>query len=440
MRVLNKEVAKHIGKTVTIQGWLHKKRLLGGLTFINVRDRSGLVQVVIHNKEESEKLRGMQIGTVLTITGEVKKEERATNGAEIHDPTVEVIIPVTEEPPIEIDKPISHKSDNLDTLLDHRPLTLRNLQEQAIFKVQAKVLEAFRGYFKGHDFTEMNSPKLLAEATEGGAEVFKLDYFGKTATLAQSAQFYKQIMVGVFERVFETNPTFRAEPSATTRHMTEYITIDAEMGFIEFEDLMNFAGGALLAVVGAVKQDCPDALKYWNVPDFVLPTKPQDIPRITIEEIHQKFLKATKEDHTGEDDLAPAEERWVCEWAKKQMNSEAVLVTGWPSKSKTFKFYHRANEENPEIADRADLLFRGVEIATLSMREHRYDRLIKQLKSMGGDPKSPGYQALLSVYKYGMPAHGGFGWGLERTVEKILNLNSVKEATLFPRDINRLAP
>lgn len=440
MRVLNKEVAKHIGKPVTVQGWLHKKRLLGGLTFINVRDRSGLVQVVIHDKAESEKLRGLQIGTVLTVTGQAKKEDRAPGGAEIHDPKLEIIIPVTDEPPIEIDKPLSHKSENLDTLLDNRPLTLRNLQEQSIFKVQAKVLEAFRAYFKENDFTEMNSPKLLAEATEGGAEVFRLDYFGKTATLAQSAQFYKQIMVGVFERVFETNPTYRAEPSATTRHMTEYITVDAEIGFIEFEDLLNLAGGALLYLVEAVQRDCPEALKMWNVPPFVLPAKAEDIPRLTIHEIHEKFLKATKEDHTGEDDLAPGEERWICEWAKKEKGSEAVLVVGWPSKSKTFKFYHRANEDNPEIADRADLLFRGLEITTLSMREHRYDRLIKQLKSMGGDPDSPGFQPLLSVYRYGMPPHGGWGWGLERTVEKLLNLNNIKEATLFPRDINRLSP
>jgi len=439
-RTLSSDVARQSGKTVMVQGWLHKKRLLGGLTFIVVRDRSGLVQAVVKDDKEIEKLRGLQNGTVLTVTGSVKKEPRAPSGAEIHDPKLEVMSAVTDEPPIEVDKPLSHRSENLDTLFDNRPLALRSVQERAIFKVQAKVLEAFRTYFAQNDFTEMNSPKLLAEPTEGGAEVFKLDYFGKTATLAQSAQFYKQMMVGVFERVFETNPTYRAEPSATTRHMTEYITIDVEMGFIEFEELLNFAGGALLSVVGAIQKDCVNELKMWNVPELVLPKKPEDIPRLTIHDIHEKFLKATKEDHTGEDDLAPAEERWVCDWAKKEKGSEAVLVVGWPSKSKTFKFYHRANEKDPEIADRADLLFRGVEIATLSMREHRYGRLIKQLKSMGGDPKNPGYAPLLSVYKYGMPPHGGWGWGLERTVEKIMNLDNIKEATLFPRDINRLAP
>ena len=440
MRILSSEIKDQVGKTVHIEGWLHKKRLLGGLTFINVRDRRGLVQVVIKDKDQVEKLRGLQIGTVLSVDGQVVEEPRAPCGAELHDAKLTVLVPVIDEPPIEIDKPLSHKPDNLDTLLDNRPIGLRNLQETAIFRVQAKVLEAFRSFFAAQNFTEINTPKLLAEATEGGAEVFKLDYFGKTATLAQSAQFYKQIMVGVFERVFETNPTFRAEPSATTRHMTEYITIDAEIGFIDFEELLNLAGQCLLEIVKTVQQDCADELKMWNVQSFTLPEDPEQIPRLTIHEIHQQFLEATKEDHTGEDDLAPAEERWVCEWAKKEKNSEAVFVTGWPTKSKTFKFYHRVNAQNPEIADRADLLFRGVEIATLSMRENRYDKLIEQLKAMGGNPDSPGYAPLLSVYRHGMPPHGGWGWGLERTVEKILNLHSVKEATLFPRDINRLTP
>jgi nondiscriminating aspartyl-tRNA synthetase len=440
MRVLSSQIKSHVGKTATVRGWLHKKRKLGGLNFINIRDRQGLIQVLVESEAEMEKLRGLQVGAVLSVEGKVLEDERAPNGAEIHEPKLTIEVPVTDEPPIEIDKPLDHKSENLDTLFEHRPIGLRNLREQAIFKVQAKTLEAFRTYFKQNDFVEINTPKLLAEATEGGAEVFKLDYFGKTATLAQSAQFYKQIMVGVFERVFEINPTYRAEPSSTTRHMTEYITIDAEMGFTNFEDLMNFTGGALLSIVDKVKSDCAQELKTWNVSDFVLPQKASDIPRITIHEVHEQFHKQTKEDHRKEDDLAPSEEKWVCEWAKKKYGSEAVFVTGWSAKSKTFKFYHKANDKQPDIADRADLLFRGVEITTLSMREHRLEHLIKQLKNMGGDPNHPGYAYLLSAYRYGMPPHGGFGWGLERTVEKILNLKNVKEATLFPRDINRLSP
>ena len=231
-RTLSSEVKKHIGKQITITGWLHKKRLMGGLTFINVRDRQGLIQVLVEDKNEVEKLRGMQIGTVLSITGNVVEDERAPGGAELHEPTLEVISPVTDEPVIEIDKPLGHKPDNLDTLFENRPIGLRNLQERAVFQIQSLLCQSIRNYFYEHDFTEMHTPKLLAEATEGGAEVFTLDYFGKTATLAQSPQFYKQMMVGVFERVFEIAPVFRAELSATTRHMSEYTSIDGEMALL----------------------------------------------------------------------------------------------------------------------------------------------------------------------------------------------------------------
>ncbi len=188
---------------------------------------------------------------MLSITGQVEKEERAPGGVEIHEPKLEVLVPVTTEPPIEIDKPLSHRPENLDTLFDYRPLTCVTCARAAIFRVQAKTTAAFRTFFAENDFVEINSPKLLAEATEGGAETFKVEHFGKTATLAQSAQFYKQMMVGVYERVFEINPTYRAEPSATTRHMTEYITVDAEVGFIEFDDLLELAGSCLLRVIGA---------------------------------------------------------------------------------------------------------------------------------------------------------------------------------------------
>jgi nondiscriminating aspartyl-tRNA synthetase len=435
-RVLARELRDNIGKKIQVQGWLHKKRLLGGLTFINVRDRSGLTQAVIQDKDEVEKLRGLQIGTVLKVTGTVKEEPRAPGGAEIHQPALDVLVPVTDEPPIEIDKPLSHKSENLETLFENRVVGLRNLQEQTIFRVQAQILEAARSHFKSHDFTEMNTPKLLAEATEGGAEVFKLDYFGKTATLAQSAQFYKQMMVGVFERVFETNPTYRAELSSTTRHMTEYITIDAEMGFIELADLLEFTGGMLRYIAEQVWQVCGEELKKWNTRP---PLLSESIPRISMREIHERYSQANSVDTTGEEDLRPDEERWICEYAKKNLGSEAVFVTQWPVSG--MKFYHRKNVDNPEFADRSDLLFRGVEIATLSMREHRYDVLVQQLKDVAhSDPNHPGFKFYLQAFQYGLPPHGGFGLGLERFTEKLIGLANIKEAALFPRDINRLAP
>ena len=436
MRTLSQELSGKVGETVTVTGWLHKKRLLGGLTFINIRDRSGLVQIVIKDKDEVEKLRGMQIGTVLSVTGLAKEEPRSPGGVELHDVTIDVQVPVSDEPPIEIDKPLPHKPENLDTLFEHRVIGLRNVQERAVFEIQATICREMRKYFDRSGFTEMHTPKLLAEATEGGAEVFTLDYFGKTATLAQSPQFYKQMMVGVFERVFEIAPVYRAELSATTRHMTEYTSVDGEMGFITLDDLKKFLSGMLGTVIDEVWAKHETELKRWNATKPVLP---KEIPTISMQEIHEKYSNATGQNTVGEKDLRPDEEKWICEYAKKNLDSEAVFVSEWPASE--MKFYHKANEENPDIADRVDLLFRGVEITTGSMRENRYDIVVKQLKELaGGDPEDPGFTPLLSAMKYGMPPHGGFGLGLERLTQKLLGFNNVKEATLFPRDINRLGP
>ena len=359
MRTLSQELSGKVGETVTVTGWLHKKRLLGGLTFINIRDRSGLVQIVIKDKDEVEKLRGMQIGTVLSVTGLAKEEPRSPGGVELHDVTIDVQVPVSDEPPIEIDKPLPHKPENLDTLFEHRVIGLRNVQERAVFEIQATICREMRKYFDRSGFTEMHTPKLLAEATEGGAEVFTLDYFGKTATLAQSPQFYKQMMVGVFERVFEIAPVYRAELSATTRHMTEYTSVDGEMGFITLDDLKKFLSGMLGTVIDEVWAKHETELKRWNATKPVLP---KEIPTISMQEIHEKYSNATGQNTVGEKDLRPDEEKWICEYAKKNLDSEAVFVSEWPASE--MKFYHKANEENPDIADRVDLLFRGVEITT----------------------------------------------------------------------------
>jgi nondiscriminating aspartyl-tRNA synthetase len=435
-RVLNREVAKNVGQEVSVQGWLHKKRLLGGLNFIVLRDRSGILQMVVDKPEEVEKLRGMQLGTILSVTGKAVEEQRAPGGAELHDVQITVDVPVTYESPIEIDKPLSHKPENLDTLFEYRPIGLRNLQETAIFKVQSAITRAIREYFYSQEFTEIRTPKLLAAATEGGAEVFKMDYFGKEATLAQSPQFYKQIMVGVFERVFEIAPVYRAEPSATTRHMTEYVSVDGEMGFIKIEDLKNLLSGLLNFVSDYIWEHNEPELKSLNA---TKPTLTEQIPSISMAEIHEKYTKETGTSTVGEKDLRPDEERFICDYAKKNLESEAVFVTDWPASE--MKFYHKAQPDNPELADRIDLLFRGVEIVTGSMRENNYDIVEKQLvEQAGGDPSDPGFRPLLMAMQAGMPPHGGFGMGLERLTQKFLGLHNVKEATIFPRDINRLSP
>jgi nondiscriminating aspartyl-tRNA synthetase len=435
-RTLIRELSDHVGNTVVIEGWLHKRRLLGGLNFFVLRDRSGIAQFLVEAKDEVEKLRGLQVGTVLKVKGHVISDERAPGGIEVHDPELTVIVPVTEEPIIEIDKPLSHKSEHLDTLLDTRAIGLRNLHEQSIFRARADVNRLIRSFLTEREFIEIQTPKLLAGATEGGAEVFELDYFGKEATLAQSPQFYKQMMVGVFERVFEIAPAYRAEPSATTRHMTELTMLDIEMGFIEsHDDVLHILEELVYSVTTDIYKSYAADLKRWNAPELKLT---RQFPRFTVAEVHELYTQATKTDTTGEKDLTPDEERWICEFAKKQHGSEAVFITQFPIE--THKFYQKINPDDPTTVLCADLLFRGIEIATAPVREHEHNKLVAQMKAKGLNPDEPGFKYYLQAFEYGLPPHGGCGFGIDRFVEKIFNLGNVKEATLFPRDINRLTP
>ena len=436
MRTLSNEVKDHIGKSVHVEGWLHKKRMLGGLTFINVRDRRGLIQVVIDNKDEVEKLRGLQIGTVLAVDGKAVEEQRAPGGAELHDVKLTVIVPVEAEPPIEIDKPLSHKPDNLDTLFEHRVIGLRNLQEQKVFKIRAGLLKNIRSFLDENEFIEINTPKILAGATEGGAEVFKVDYFGREAVLAQSPQFYKQIMVGVYERVFEIAPAYRAELSATSRHVSELTMLDIEMGFIEgHEDVLEMVEKMTYQTLTKIYEEYGAELKSLNAPELKITEK---FPRYTVAEVHELYGKANNVDLSKEKDLIPDEERWICDYAKKKEGSEAVYVTHFPVEA--MKFYHMVNPDDSTTVMWADLLFRGLEIATCPQREHNYDKMVEQMKKAGLDPEEPGFKYYLQAFKHGLPAHGGCGYGIDRLVEKTIGLNNVKEAILFPRDINRLTP
>jgi len=436
MRTLARDIKDSAGKEATVKGWLHKKRKLGGLNFLNIRDRSGLVQVLIESKEELEKLRGLQIGTVLSIIGKVIEDERAPGGAEIHDPVIEVISPVTSEPPIEIDKPLSHVSENLDTLFEHRVIGLRNLDEQRIFKLRAALTNYIREFFIENEFVEMNTPKIIAEATEGGAEAFKLDYFGKEAYLAQSPQFYKQMMVGVFERVFEIGPAFRAEPSMTTRHVSELVMLDMEMGFIDsHQDVLDMTQKLFKNILERTYEEHGETLQKMGAKKLVLKDK---FPIYSVAQVHEMYSKATGKDTTKEKDLNPAEERWICDYAKKNDGCEAVFVNNFPVEA--MKFYHMVNPEDTKTALWADLLFRGLEIATAPQREHRLEELIKQMKDAGLDPTHPGYKYYLQAFEYGLPPHGGFGFGIDRLVQVVTGLSNVKEAILFPRDMNRITP
>lgn len=435
-RTLIRDLASKTGETVTIRGWLHKKRLLGGLNFLTVRDRSGLAQSLIEDKDEIEKLRGLQIGTIVSFTGTVIADERAPGGAELHDVKVEVEVPVTDEPPIEIDKPISHKPENLDTLFEYRVLNVRNIQEQKIFKIRASLTRYIRDFLNEREFVEIDTPKLLAEATEGGAEVFKLDYFGKTATLAQSPQFYKQIMVGAFERVYEIGHSYRAEPSATTRHLTELTMLDIEMGFVEGHDeVLDTVGDMTQTVLKRVYDEHGADLRLLNAPELKLPEAGK-VPRFTIAEIHEMYTKANKTDTTNEKDLTPDEERWIADHARKQLGSDLVYAVSFPKEAG--KFYHKFKDDGTVAW--GDLLFRGLEIATVPLRENNHEKMIEQMKAAGLDVTHEGFKYYLQAFKYGLPTHGGCGFGIDRLVQKTIGLSNVKEATLFPRDINRLAP
>src|SRR3989344_4748430 len=290
-RILSSQLVNHIGQRVSISGWLHKQRKLGGMTFFIVRDRHGLIQVLDEKSSEVEKLKGLQVGTVLTVEGLVVEEKRAAGGVEMHEPKITVDVPIDAVPPIEIDKPLSHESENLDTLFEYRVLGLRNIQEGKVFKIRAGLERFIRDFLNKNEFIEINTPKILAGATEGGAEVFNVDYFGKKAVLAQSPQFYKQIMVGAFERVFEIGPAYRAEPSATTRHVSEVTMLDIEMGFIkDHEDVLNMVQDMTYDALIKAYEEFADDLKSWQAPELILK---KTFPRYTVAQVHQMYSKAT---------------------------------------------------------------------------------------------------------------------------------------------------
>jgi elongation factor P--beta-lysine ligase len=293
---------------------------------------------------------------------------------------------VTDEPPIEIDKPISHKSENLDTLFDYRVLNIRNPAEQKIFTIRADMVHYIREFLRGAEFVEIDTPKLLGAATEGGAEVFELNYFDQTATLAQSPQFYKQIMVGAFERVFEINHAYRAEPSATTRHMTESTMLDIEIGFVDSHDeVLDLVGDMTTTVLKRVYDAHGATLRSLGAPELKLADG--KIPRFSVAEIHAMYSRANNTDTTEEKDLTPDEERWISEHARKKLGSDLVFATDFPTAAA--KFYHKIDAEKG-VALWADLLFRGVEIATCPLRENSYDKMIEQMTAAGLDVTADG--------------------------------------------------
>ncbi len=392
------------------------------------------MQIVLENEAEIAKLNGCLMGTVLKVHGLVKDAPKSKYGAEIGGETVEVIRAVAHPSPIDISKDTINADG--ETLHDNKVVALRHPRQMKIFKIAAIAEKYMRQYFDAHEFTQINSPKIIAFPTEGGAEVFKVDYFGRDAYLAQSPQFYKQIMSAVYERVYEIGRAYRAEKSNTSRHMSEILMLDVEMAFIEsMDDVLSFAEGFLHSVIEKTWTEGGDHLTALGA---VKPILTEKFPRITVKELHELMLKETGEDYTKELDVVPAEERFICEYSAKNWGSEMIFVTEFPWSDA--KFYHHQNPQNPESTDRADLLFRGVELATLTQREVNYDKLVKNIADRGLDPTNPGLKHYLDAFKYGMADTGGFGFGMARFIQKLIGLENAKDAELFPRDTTRITP
>ena len=429
-RVLSSEMAGFEGKRVRVEGWVHRIRDLGGVRFLSVRDRSGLAQVVVPGEID---ISGVGCECVIRVDGISRSEPRAPGGVEVLASRVDVVARA-ELPPLEVYKPLSVSRPRLDTLLDNRAVSLRIPEVLDIFRVQAEIVKCFRSYLDSQDFVEINTPKLVLAGAEGGAALFEVDYFEQTAYLAQSPQFYKQIMVGSgLERVYEVGHAYRAEKSETSRHITEFVSLDFEIGFIEDEqDLMQMLSEVIRYMFSEVRRVCAAELERMEV------TLPQltEIPQISYLEaetlLREKFGKS--EGING--DLDTEGERLIGEWAAKEHGNEFVFVTGYAMEKRPV--YALAHEEFPEYSRSFDLLYRGVEIVTGGQRIHDYGQLVVALRNAGLDPTD--YRGYLAAFKYGMPPHGGMGMGLERLTKQMLGLSNIKEACLFPRDRYRLTP
>jgi nondiscriminating aspartyl-tRNA synthetase len=426
------EVAAHVGQYVRLVGWLHNLRQLGGVTFIVLRDGWGMVQAVTENEADLVGLAGLSLETVIALEGLVVATPQAPGGLELHQPRVEVITAVTDPSPIALNK--REIKAGLPALLDHAVVANRHPARQAIFRLAAGVMAGFRRTLTAQHFTEIQSPKLVASATESGANVFELKYFGRPAYLAQSPQFYKQIMVGVFGRVFEVGPVFRAEPHDTTRHVNEYVSLDVEFGFIE----NHFT---VMAMVREVLAGIFAELDGRYQPDLTLlqanlPTVPAVIPHLHFAEAQELILKLHDVDVRGEPDLSPQDERWLGEWAQEEHGSDFLFVEGYPMGKRPF--YTHPNPANPTYSNSFDLLFRGTELITGGQRLHVYADYLAAL-AKANLPVEP-FETYLEAFRYGMPPHGGFAIGLERLLMQLLGLPNLRLATLFPRDQKRLVP
>ncbi|OIV37293.1 aspartate--tRNA(Asn) ligase [Mangrovactinospora gilvigrisea] len=421
-RVLASEVAEHAGGFVRLNGWLHRQRVLKHVTFLIVRDRSGTAQVVL--KEPV----ALPEETPVAVTGTVSANPQAPGGAELVDAEVTALSGPAEAPPFELWRPTAPEA-GLATILDNAPVALRHPHLRAPLEISAASAAGFRAALDGLGFTEVHTPKVTASATESGANVFGLDWFGKRAFLAQSPQFYKQAMVGVFERVYEVGPVFRAEPSDTARHLAQYTSLDAELGFVaDHRDVMAVLREALVGMVASVRERAGEAVRRVGAR---LPEVPAEIPSVHFAEALEMLGRPATEI-----DLAPADERELGAWALREHGSEFLFVTGYPMAKRPF--YTHPDPARPAHSNSFDLLFRGLELVTGGQRLHRYEEYLAALAARG-EPVEP-YAGYLRAFAHGMPPHGGFALGLERWTARVVGAENVRSAVAFPRDLHRLTP
>jgi nondiscriminating aspartyl-tRNA synthetase len=431
MRVLARDLSAHVGTEVTVAGWLHRRRQLKSVSFAILRDRTGLVQVVLTGPD-ADQLADLTEETVLQVTGIVTANRQAPDGVEITAPVLTTLSESARPAPFDLYRP--NVPAGLSVVLDHAGVALRHPMLRAPFEISAAAVRGFRAHLDGEGFTEIHTPKIVGTVTESGANVFALDYFGRPAYLAQSPQFYKQTMVGVFERVYEVGPVFRAEPHDTARHLAQYTSLDVEVGFItDHHDVMAILTRTLAGTLDTIAHEVPDALDRLRI---TLPEVPEKIPEIDFVAAQKLLAAHTDEDPRGEPDLAPAHERWLSGWAQREHGSRFLYVTGYPTIKRPF--YTHPDPNNPERTRSFDLLFDGLELVTGGQRLHRHSDYLSALSKRGEDPQQ--YTWYLDTFAHGMPPHGGFAIGLERLTGRITGADNIRSVTLFPRDLHRLTP
>ena len=425
------EREESVGTEVTAEGMVHSIRDMGEISFVILRSREGLLQTVVQDGIGSETLKEIREGQAVRVTGTVFREERAPHGIEIHLADAEILSKPEEPMPIAIDK--WKLPTSLEANLNRRAIALRNVRERAKFRIQEGICRGFREFMTSQGFTEIHTPKIGAKSAEGGANLFKLQYFHRPAVLAQSPQFYKQMLVGVFDRVFEVGPVFRAEKHNTKRHLNEYTSLDFEMGYIEdYTDIMAMETGFLQYMVELLKKDYAKELEILKV---MLP-KTEEIPTVPFTKAKELVAEKYNRKIRNPFDLEPEEELLIGQYFKEEYDADFVFVTEYPSKKRPF--YAMDDPEDKRYTKSFDLLFHGLEITTGGQRIHDYKMLSEKIAVRGMTEE--GMEQYLSAFKHGMPPHGGLGIGLERLTMKLIGEDNVRETTLFPRDLTRLEP